>query len=159
MTVYAVEPWSDVVGEMRGLWQAHFREVASDQELAPLDPDLEAYARLEAAGALHVLTMREGRVLAGYLVALVWPHLHHRSVCHAFFDLYYVRPAHRRWTAGIRLFREAARTLAARGVRRMITGTKLHSAPNGRPLDVGPIFRRLGWVEMERQYGKWIGAW
>jgi GNAT superfamily N-acetyltransferase len=157
MTLYRVEAWSDALPDMRALWDAHFREVARDQEQVPLDPDLDAYARLEAAGALHVLTMREGRVLAGYLVALVWPHLHHRSTCHAFFDLYYVRPAHRRWTAGIRLFREAERTLAARGVRRMITGTKIHTAPSGRRLDVGPIFQRLGWVEMERQFGKWIG--
>ncbi|NVN11628.1 GNAT family N-acetyltransferase [Nguyenibacter vanlangensis] len=159
MTRYGVEAWSAVLLEMRSLWEAHFREVALEQERVPLDPDLETYARLEQAGALHVLTMREGRVLAGYLVALVWPHLHHRGTSHAFFDLYYVRPAYRRWTAGIRLFREAERTLAARGVRRMIAGTKIHVAPTGRSLDVGPIFRRLGWVEMERQFGKWIGSW
>ncbi|MBM9403430.1 GNAT family N-acetyltransferase [Gluconacetobacter azotocaptans] len=157
MIVYRVEPWSAALADMRPLWAAHFHEVAADQARVPLDMDLAAYAALEAAGALHVVTMRDGDRLAGYLVAMVWPHLHHRSTLHAFFDLYYVRPADRRWTAGLRLFREAERTLAARGVRRLITGTKIHAAPCGRLLDVGRIFQRLGWVEMERQFGKWIG--
>lgn len=154
---FLVEPWNQALPEMEPLWAEHYREVARDQAHIPLAPDYATYAELDQRGALHVVTARaEGR-LAGYLVAVVRPHLHYRTTLHAFFDLYYLSPTHRRGHAGVQLFRAAEQSLKTRGVRKMMTGTKVHTAPGGRALDVSAIFQRLGWIETERQFGKWIG--
>jgi L-amino acid N-acyltransferase YncA len=151
MVTFVVEDWLEVKDEMSALWPAHWKEVALDHDAIPLDPDLELYDHLAESGMLHVLVARdEGRII-GYHLSIVKPHLHYRTSLHAQTDVYYIDPAYRKGMTGVRLFKEAERTLVARGVKKMITGTKMS-------LDMGKIFERLGWRETERTYTKCIGA-
>ncbi|ACI52313.1 GCN5-related N-acetyltransferase [Gluconacetobacter diazotrophicus PA1 5] len=156
MTAYRVEPWARVLPELQALWEGHWREVGRDHDAMPLSPDLAKYAAIDAQDCLHVVTMRCDGRLVGYVVAIIQTHLHYQTVLHAVLDLYYVVPEARRWMAGPALLRAAERTLAARGVRRVVAGTKLHHAPDGRPLDNGAILRRLGWAPFETLYERWI---
>ena len=150
MLTYSVESWPDVSNEIIPLWQAHNAEVAALDDRALLDPDFDRYMRLHLSGGLHVIAAREAGEVVGYLFAVVETHLHRKSTLCAFFDAYYVKPEHRRGWAGINLFKAAERTLKARGVRKMHTGTKLWK-------DVGLLFERLGWMETERLFTKTIG--
>jgi GNAT superfamily N-acetyltransferase len=152
---YFVEPWSACVGEMRPLWEAHWREVGLDHADVPLDMDESLYERMEADGRLHVLTARRAGALVGYLVAVVQPHLHYRSTLFATFDLYYLAPEERSGWRGVSLFRAAERSLRDRGVQVVHGNTKIHVSPvTGRTLDVGPIFEFLDWCQIERTYRK-----
>lgn len=149
MTVYAVELWADVKGEMAPMFERHWREIALNHAEVPLDIDHARYDALAAAGALHVVTARDETGLIGYHIAIISTHLHYKSTLHGITDVYYVAPEKRQGFTGIRLFQAVERELKARGVRKLFTGTKLH-------LDMGPLFERLGYTAVERLYSKLI---
>lgn len=147
MITYAVEAWPDAAAEIMPLWDAHNAEVAAKDDKARLAPDLDRYMALHLAGKLHIVVAREAGAVIGYLFAAVETHLHRRNTLCAFYDLYYVKPEHRRGWTGIHLFKEAERSLKARGVVKLHTGTKLWK-------DVGRLFERMGWDETERLFTK-----
>lgn len=151
MITYQVERWGACVAELRELWLAHWAEVAMNKDTIPLDPWEEAYEQLDALDQLQVLTVRDAGALVGYHISIVRMHLHYRGTLHAYTDVYYLKPEARQGSVGVRLFREVERHLRERGVQKMFTGTKLS-------LDMGRIFERLGWVETERLYTKYIGS-
>jgi GNAT superfamily N-acetyltransferase len=147
---YAVEQWPDVWREASALWQEHWEEIALNRDAIPLDPDIDALNAFHASGALHIVIARCDGAIIGYHASIVRPHIHYRRSLSAFTDLYFIRKEHRRGMVGVNLFREVERSLRARGVQKMFTGTKLS-------LDMGRIFERLGWTETERLYTKFIG--
>lgn len=151
MVTFCVEDWFDCKDEMAALWPDHWKEVALDHEAIPLDPDLALYDHLADGGMLHCMIAREGGKIVGYHLSIVKPHLHYRTSLHAQTDVYYIAPEHRKGMTGVRLFKEVELSLKSRGVKKMITGTKLS-------LDMSAIFKRLGWRETERTYTKCIGV-
>jgi len=148
--VFDVEPWSQVRPEMAHLWPAHYEEIATNRDKIKLDPDFESYANYEATGALHVVVARESGEIVGYHISIIRPHLHYKGSLSAFTDVYYLAPDQRRGLAGVKLFREVEKTLKARGVEKLFSGTKVS-------LNMGPIFERLGWTLTEHLYTKFIG--
>ncbi|SAK95862.1 GCN5-like N-acetyltransferase [Caballeronia temeraria] len=147
MITYSVEKWQDIVSEMEVLWPAHWKEVAIDHETIKLAPDYRQYEAFCAAGALHIVTAREAGKIVGYHISIVRPHLHYMHDLHGFTDVYYISPEHRKGWVGVKLFKYVEKTLKARGVKKLFSGTKLH-------LDMGPIFERMGWRETERLFSK-----
>lgn len=155
----AVEAWRDALAELMVLWPAHWMEVALDHDSVPLDPDLDAYNALDEAGKLHLVVVRSAGRIVGYHISFVSSHAHYRSTLFAQTDVYYIDPAHRKGMTGVLLFKEVERTLAQRGVTKMVAGTKLqNSTVTGESLDISVIFERLGWRETERTYTKCIGG-
>jgi hypothetical protein len=151
LLTYHEEAWADVLPELEACWKAHWLEIAQDQDKMPLDVDTASYARLADAGALSVVTVRVDHDLAGYLVSFIRPHLHYQSTLCAYVDVYYVKPAYRQGYVGVRLFRAAEACLKGRGVQKVFLGTKVYA-------DHSRVLQRLGWVETERLYTKWIGG-
>ena len=149
-TTFQVERWSDLQAEMLPLLSKHWEEIAINRDKIPLDIDMDRYAALEEAGALHIVTAREDGELIGYHVAIVSPHLHYKSTLHGITDVYFIRPEHRKGFTGIRLFKRVEEEMRKLGVRKLFTGTKLH-------LDMGKVFERLGYSPTERLYTKYIG--
>jgi len=151
MITYQTELLDDCLNEIKPYLQDHFEEVATRKEqLGAPDMDTEAYYAMESAGQLHIVTARDCGMVIGYHVSFVRPHLHYKHILTAITDVYYVAPEYRKGYLAIKLFREAERTLKARGVKRTFSGTKKHK-------DMGKIFDFLGWEEVERLYSKWIG--
>lgn len=134
-----------------GLWPAHWAEIAADKDKISLDPDLAEYAEMERRGKLHVITARKGGELVGYSVWIVGPLLHYRTVLAAKNDIYWLRPDCRKGFAGVRLFIESEKHLKSLGVKKLFSATKVWRL-------VAQIFNRLGWVETERCYCKFIGT-
>lgn len=157
MITYAVEPWSQVWPELSALWDEHWREVAINQDVIRLDPDIEAYNATERAGMLHVVVAREAGRVVGYHISFVRPHFHYRHSLSAITDVYFIRATHRGPRTAIRFFEAVEATLRARGVQKVFTGTKLHIAPNGHALNQGRLLEHLDYVETERLYTKVIG--
>lgn len=134
-----------------GLFEAHWREVESDLDRFPLEPDFEKFFALERAGVLVSFTAREERGgLAGYAIYFASPPLHHKSSVFAYCDSVYLAPEQRRGRAGIDLLRVAERVLVARGVAKIVYPVKLHH-------DWGPVLERLGYAAAEQLYAKVVG--
>lgn len=145
---YQIEDWATYSRDAEKLWEEHWQTIALDQEHIPLDVDMERYAALDAAGQLHIVTARDdGGVLQGYVLYLVSGHLHYASTLHALMDVLYLAPAHRRGLAGYRLLVVAERTLRERGIRKVVMGGKRH-------YDLAPLYERLGYTEIERNFSK-----
>lgn len=147
---YSVEAWRYVRGQVAPLWREHYEEIAHDKDRIPLDPDWMAYDGLSERGFLHIVTVRDGQTLVGYLFAIVGPHLHYRSTKVATFDLYWINPEYRKGWAGVKLFKFAEKTLRDAGVVKIAANTKLTK-------DMSLIFDRLGWTETERIWTKMVG--
>lgn len=146
-TVYQVERWRDLKGEMLPLLTRHWREIALNHAEVPLDIDHERYDALDEAGSLHILTVRRAGLLIGYHVAIVSSHLHYRSTLHGITDVFYVAPEYRQGLTGIRLFQRVEVEMRKLGVKKLFTATKVH-------LDLSPIFERLGYRRVEHLYSK-----
>lgn len=141
------EPWDECRNAVMAYWPDHWREVALDRDAVPLDPDVDAYDSHADTGVLHVVTVRKDGEVVGYHLSIVSPHLHYKSTLCAFVDIYWLRPDCRQGLTGLNLFKEVERTLKARGVVKVYSGTKRH-------LDAGVLFERLGWTEAERLFTK-----
>lgn len=147
MITYQVEQWRDAAPEMAELWQRHWEEVAINRDSIKLAVDHKSYEAFADAGALHVVTARSPQGLIGYRIDIVRPHLHYVNDLHAFTDVYYIAPEHRNGWVGVKLIKTSDRTLKARGVKKVLTGTKLH-------LDMGRLLEHQGYHETERLYTK-----
>lgn len=157
MITYAVEEWSKTWPELSKLWDEHWREVAINQDVIKLDPDIAAYNAFDRAGMLHLVVARSAGDVVGYHISFVRPHLHYRCSLSAITDVYFIRADHRKPRTALRFFEAVEKTLVARGVQKVFTGVKLHNAPDGHSLDNGRLFQFLGYVETERLYTKVIG--
>lgn len=151
MLTFQTERLAAVREEAAPLLRRHWEEVALDQDTVPLDPDWEAYGRIEASDMLHITTARDqaGR-LVGYSAYFLVPNLHYRSLCVAETDIFWLAPEYRKGTAGMRLLRAAEEHLKARGINKIVSKVKLHR-------DTGPLFERLGYTAIERIYAKKLG--
>lgn len=148
MITLQVERWSDVWHEMEPLWGHHWREVAMHQEDVKLNVNIAAYCALDERGELHLVTARtESMRIVGYHLSIVRAHLHYQDTVHAYVDVYYLSPEYRKGAAGYRLLRYAEETLSRRGVKKIISATKLH-------LDVSQLYQRMGWEATEITYTK-----
>jgi hypothetical protein len=151
MTVrFEVEKWRDALPEMEPILVKHWREIALGHDKVPLDIARDRYQELCDTGALHVVTARKDGELIGYHVAIISGHLHYISTLHAITDVYFILPRYRLGFTGIRMFRFVEAEMRKRGVKKLITGTKLH-------LDIGAILRFLGFGATETVYTKYIG--
>jgi hypothetical protein len=145
--VYQVEKWRNLRREMLPLLVKHWKEIALNHADVPLDIDHEKYDALDKSGALHIVTVRQDGELIGYHVAIISGHLHYKSTLHGITDVFWVSPEHRKGFTGIRLFKQVEKEMAALGVRKLFTGTKVH-------LDMSKLFERLGYKRVEFLYAK-----
>lgn len=144
---YQREPWSQIRPELERIIPRHWEEIALNRDAIPLDPDYAQYNELDHNHKLVIVTARREGELIGYHVSIVTNHLHYRTTLFGFTDIYYLKPECRHGTIGIKLFREVERVMKELGVRKLTTSTKIHH-------DISPIFRFLGWSEVERVFTK-----
>lgn len=150
MITFAVEDWFAVRDQMAHLWPAHWEEVAINKDVIKLDPDFDTYDVFARNGMLHMVIARRAGEIVGYHVSIVRPHLHYRTSLSAFTDVYYISPEYRTGRTPLRLFQFTEKSLKARGVQKMFTGTKVF-------LDAGRLFEHMGWTLTEKLYTKYVG--
>jgi GNAT superfamily N-acetyltransferase len=151
MTITAqVESLTERLAEMKPLFPLHWEELALNKDKVPLDPQYDLYLARDARGEVLFVTLRELGELVGYFVGFVVPGMHYRTCLTLTMDIFYVRPD-KRGRCGVKLFRAVEDEARRRGVQRMFVGSKCHK-------DASWLFERLGFVEVERYFSKWIGA-
>lgn len=125
MVTIAIESLASVLPEMRPLFERHWREIATYDDI-PLDPDYAAYEAIEQAGGLIIYTARDGGTLAGYAVFMVRAsHLHYKSHGWALNDIFWVAPEFRGWGVGGLLMDFIEADMRARGVNVVQMRTKV----------------------------------
>jgi len=150
MITYQVEPYEACIEELKPLFPAHWAELALNQDKVPLDPQYDVYAQRAARGEVLMVTARELGVLVGYFVGFVAPALHYRTCLTLTMDIFYIAPAYRKRSAGIRLFKFVEHEARRRGVKRLFVGSKLHK-------DASALFARLNYEPVETYFSAWLG--
>ena len=145
---FHVEQWSDALAELLELFPLLWDDVAIDKDRFVADCDVDKYAALEKAGILHLVTARDGVLLAGFFLMFVTPNAHYRgSGLMAFTDLYFLLPNYRRGNTGLKMFAFMEETLRAKGVVKMYSSHKIHR-------DRSAMFKFLGWTASDVVYSK-----
>lgn len=148
MITYQVEAYDDCIDEIDTiLRELHWDEIATDKDVIKLDKDEGAYKKLADEGQLHIVTARKDGRIIGYHATFVRPHLHYKSTLYGFVDVYYIIPKERNGWVGIKLFKKAEETLKARGVVKLLTGTKAH-------FDLSELLRYLDYKKHEIIFSK-----
>ena len=147
MMVFAQEKLSKIRHEAMPLLLRHWNEIALNKATTPLDPDWTTYRAIEDAGVFHVTTARLDGQLIGYVSFLIYPNLHYRTVVTAQDDIFFLAWEHRRGRTGILLLEASHRAMKALGATRIVHHHKDH-------LDLGPLFRRLGFDLVEHVYSR-----
>jgi hypothetical protein len=147
---FQVEDWTRFYPDLAPLAPLHWEEVATNKDKIKLNLDLRQYGILDSLHQLHIVTVRQDGFLVGYHWSIVRPHLHYTDSLTAYTDVYFVRKDVRNFQVAVGLFKFVEASLKARGVQKMFTGTK-------KSLDVGGLFKMLGWTHSEDTYIKMIG--
>ena len=145
---FQVEKWSNALPELRPLFALLWDDVAVDKDRFTAKCGEEKYAALEALGMLHLVTMRDNGILAGFFLVFLTPNAHYADAgLIAFTDMYYTLPAYRRGNLGMKLFAFAERTWREKGVVKAYTSHKLHR-------DRSAFMKALGWTPTDMVYSK-----
>jgi GNAT superfamily N-acetyltransferase len=134
------------------LIRQHWDELGVHKDEMPLDPDWQAFVRMEDAGRFRVWTARDEATLVGYIGTFIQPHLHYRSTLTATEDLFMLAPPYRNRGNGSRFFTSWISALSELGVRRIICHDKLHFEAERGGLE--GFFKRLGFEETDRIWSR-----
>lgn len=144
---YQEEDGRGILVEAMPLFQTHWREIATHQDI-PLQPDAAVYQDAADAKILRCYTARSRDWdLIGYAVYFVRTHPHYASSLQAFQDILFVRAEWRRGALGSRLIAFADDQLRKLGVQ--ITHQHVKVAHN-----FGPLLVRQGYELVEHIYSK-----
>jgi GNAT superfamily N-acetyltransferase len=137
----------EVIAEIAPLLARHWEEIAHFKDI-PLNPDFDAYRRMEDAGLLRVFTARLDGELIGYAVFFTVRNLHY-SYLQAHQDLLFLAPEHRNGRIGFCLLKYSDEVLQQEGVRVISHHVKVAH-------DFGPLLRRLGYELIEHNWFKQV---
>ena len=151
MTItYQREAVARIILEMTALTQAHWAEVAHNQDSRKLDPDWDTFKALDAAGQSFLMTARMDGELVGYVFAILRPHLHSKGTQTAYVDAIFLSPQARRNNTGLRLLQ-----LTDSALSQVADFVYWHVKPER---DFSPLLKRMGYEFIESIWGRAPGA-
>ena len=129
----------------------HYDEIALDKSQIPLNPDWDAYQRMEDIGDLVCFTVRKDGVLIGYSVFFLKWHIHYSNTKFAHNDVLYVHPDFRKSSSiGKDLIKYSEQELKKYGVNKVVWHIKCDH-------DWSAIMLRMGYRKDEIMVSKFIG--
>lgn len=135
---------ADCLDEIKPLLAMHYDEIAHDKDI-PLDPDWDAYLKMDAIGMLRVFTARTADHLVGYVVFFVNYNLHYRGSKRAAQDVLFLHPGVRRGLTAYRFITWCDTQLRAEGVQIVAQHLKVAH-------DFGRLLERIGYELVDRVY-------
>lgn len=140
------ERFSAIARELPPLFALHSEELGEEA-----DPNWESYLRLDNAEVLYVLTSRAAGALVGYIIFMVTPSLHQRSLKVAIEDIYFLKKEFRKGWSAMRMFKKAELGLQKIGVGKVILSqsTKFEGFER-----FDSFFKRLGFKYSGKIYSK-----
>jgi len=148
MIIYEDVDLFKVLHELQEVFPEHYEELnVVDLDL---DPDYDAYRRLNEAGMLRCITCRHYDQIIGWIVFVISPHIHYKNCKTAIEDVYFLRKKYRKGRIGIKLFQYAEQVLKCCGVNRIIVSTKVN-------FDNSRLFEYLGYTHTDKKFTKMLG--
>jgi len=148
MIIYEDVDFFKVLDELKEIFPEHYAELnVVDLDL---NPDYDAYRRLNEAGMLRCIICRHYDKVIGYILFIVNNHIHYKSCKTAIEDNYFLKKAYRKGRIGIKLFQYAEQVLKGCGVNRIIVSTKVDS-------DNSRLFEYLGYEHTDKKFTKMLG--
>ena len=144
---YQQEFYHQVKEELPKLISMHWEEIALNQDVIKLDPDWEAYEKMEQDGKLRIFTSREDGYLVGYFIVILNRSLHYKEHIHAMNDIIFLHPKHRKGFMGIKLIKFAEKCLKDDGISFLIINSKIHK-------QFDAILNRMGYSHIENVFTK-----
>lgn len=93
--VFSEESLSSSLEEAKPLLQKHWEEISYYKDIT-LNPDYDAYSKLESMGCLKVFIARDtDHKMAGYAVFMIRNHLHYKQSLMAVQDIVFMDPERR----------------------------------------------------------------
>lgn len=152
MIIAEIESFIDCIEELYSLFGFHNRELAFDDEIRYLDPNVTKYEMIENNGGLLFVTLREGNKLVGYLTGFIDDSFHRQSLKVCTVDLFFIHPDYRGQN-GLSLMMYAAECeLIRRGVNQWFAGTRPTKCEYA-----GKKLEDMGFKSAETYYYKRIG--
>jgi GNAT superfamily N-acetyltransferase len=142
---YQREPFVDVMGEIKALWDLHYAEIAHYQDIA-LEPDYEFYS---TNPALRVFTARDEGRLVGYAIFGISHNKHYMSSLQAVQDLLYVHPEWRGKGLGQGLIEFSDKQLADEGCQ-----VVYHHVKAAHAQVFAPLLERNGYQLVDNIYAR-----
>lgn len=106
MITFGAETLYEVIDEVPPLLEAHYRELAKNQDRVHLNPDWPRYAELERIGAFFLYTVRSAESeLIGYSAFFASTHPHYADYMLVSNDVLWLAPSHRTGRTGVRFTR------------------------------------------------------
>lgn len=124
MITYQVEKISDIKDEMTPLLDNHYDELTLHKEVVKLSVDWERYLKMDEAGALFNLTVRDSGKLVGYSVFYVQQHMHYTGLKMAKNDVLFLAKEYRKGPIGIKIIKRCEKELAEIGVQKIVWHAK-----------------------------------
>lgn len=87
---YHKEKFVTLLPELPPLFHQHWLELGSDRDKIPLAPDYNGYLADEAAGKLHIVTVRDQDRLVGYFFGLVYHPRHYFTSTYGYSDMFFI---------------------------------------------------------------------
>ena len=150
MITYQQEFLETCVDDIQELIRLHWEEIATSKDKIKLNPDYDAYERLEQANILKIFTARDDGKLVGYFVVIVGVNLHYKDHLFAENDIIYLHKDYRKGFTGIKLIKFVEKYLKQDGVSVLKLNTKVHQ-----PFD--QLMSYLKFDLVERVYTKYLG--
>lgn len=144
-TIFATEPlFPHLWDEVQPLFKQHYDEVQVNKAIK-LDPDVNAYKKMNELNMIETHTVRHDGVLVGYSFFILSPHLHYKSSFTAVNDLLYISPEFRKGWLGYRFIKFVISQVKKRKPQRILFHVKPH-------VDFGRVLIRLGAKINENTY-------
>lgn len=141
---YQKELFDTIYEETKQLLSDHYSEIAEDQDILTLNPDVDVYRKLETNGALHILTARTDKLI-GYFVGIVHPHLHYKDTMVGNDDIYFIHPDYRNGRVGYMLIQNMIDEFKRLGCKLITIRTKVAH-------DNSMLLTRLGMRPFEKTF-------
>lgn len=148
--IYQQEFIDNVYEDCQHLIEQHWEEIALNKDKIKLNPNWDAYKKLEGIGAFRIFTARDEGKLVGYFAVFVEPNLHYQDHLFARNDVIFLQKEYRKGFCGARLIKFAEKCLKEDGVSVLMINTKVHK-------DFSPVLERMGFNKTEIIHTKYIG--
>jgi GNAT superfamily N-acetyltransferase len=160
VAVCAREPLTpELWDEAWPLIERHYRALGAWSG-APLEPDVDRYAAMQAYGSLRVFTARWHGRLVGYLAYMVHSGLHYSTLTFASEDVVWIDPEVRASRVASDLFSYAEECLREENVDRILQHCRVQDLPGVYRflfrIGIGPFLRLLGYTPVDIVFCKRI---
>lgn len=140
----------EILDEMDSLMDAHWEEVAVNQQKIKLKVDKDWYVLMQENGLYVYISVRDDGKLVGYLGYMLQAHPHYMDNIFASMDVVFIDKAYRKGMLAVKLFKVAEQELKDLGVDVIYNRMKkLHPLTS--------LFERLGYEEGEVAFIKYVG--